>query len=113
YYDYGAGFRFDFPNKWWDRYTIVKEEQENLNLVRFYYVENEKKEGEFFSLAYYPVEDRVKNKIEWENQQMRTLELGERNGQVFTAVIPQSSQNSGENSGFESLRLDEEEIISY
>ncbi|WP_010272451.1 hypothetical protein [Paenibacillus senegalensis] len=113
YYDYGAGFRFDFPAKWWGQYTIVKEEKEHLNLVRFYHVENEEKGREFFSLAYYPVDDKLKNKIEWENQQMHTIDLGERNGQIFTAVIPRASQNSRGTSGFEALRLDDEEIISY
>lgn len=113
YYDYGAGFRFDFPADWWGSYTIVKEEKEHLNLVRFYHVENEERGREFFALAYYPVDDKIKNKIEWDNQQMKTLELGERNGQVFTAVIPQSSHNSGGSSVFDSLMLEDEEIISY
>lgn len=113
YYDYGAGFRFDFPEKWWGRYTIVKEENEEINRVRFYQVEEEERVREFFSIAHYPVEDKLKKKVEWDSQQLQTLELGERNGQVFTAILPQSPSNSPSDAAFEELMLSSEEISDH
>ncbi|GIP34425.1 VCBS repeat-containing protein [Paenibacillus sp. J2TS4] len=113
FYDFSAGFRFDFPDGWHDRITITKEEDASSGSFLFEYVgEDRKYKQELLTLAYFPRDDKQEKERDRKDKQSEIVPLGERNEKTFIALLPTEHPKLPEQAAkeYEKLRIDPQQI---